>query len=225
MAWRRRSLPGEDRGTDEPIENISLPAAAPDPPVARSATGAAPPAPEPPQFLERPAPSERAWIDVALPVVHRAGINLVTATADVGLTVRNEGIAIARGVRVAIRLTSAQQGQDTVLAGLYAEPVDRPVVPPFDLAPGEERAVRGIATLRREDIVALEAAGRPMFVPVVALNLLYDAAGGSPGQTTAAFAVGVDRGDGGKLGPMWLDEPARMHEAIAIRAHGTTVKR
>jgi len=183
------------------------------------------PAPAAPQFLERPAPSARAWLDLAGPAVHRAGINLITATADVALVVRNEGVAPARGIRLALRLTSAQPGQDAVLDALYAEPVERPIVPPFDLAPGEERMVRGIATLPREAIVALTAAGRPMFVPVIALNLLYDAGGGMPGQTTAAFAVGVERPDGGKLGPLWLDEPARMYDAIGIRAHGTTVKR
>lgn len=186
--------------------------------------GAAPVA-DPPQFLERPAPTDRAWLDLAAPVVHRAGINFVTATADVELVVRNEGSAPARGIRLAIRLTSAQPGQDAVLDALFAEPVERPATPPFDLGPGEERAVRGIATLSREAIVALDAGGRPMFVPVVALNVLYDAGGGTPGQTTAAFAVGVERADGAKLGPLWLDEPARMHDAIGIRAHGNTVKR
>ncbi len=207
----------------EPV--VPPPAPAPVPPEPAVPPLAPAPVPDAPQFLERPAPSERAWLDLAAPVVHRAGINLVTATADVALLVRNEGSAVARGVRLAIRLTSAQPGQDAVLDALFAEPVERPIVPPFDLAPGEERAVRGIATLPREAIVALTAAGRPMFVPVVALNLLYDAGAGTPGQTTAAFAIGVERPDGGKLGPLWLDEPARMHDAIGIRAHGTTVKR
>lgn len=218
VIWRRRG--GEAKEDEVAVTPVApVPSEPAVPPIAPT------PVPDAPQFLERPAPSERAWLDLAAPEVHRAGINLVTATADVALLVRNEGNAVARDVRLAIRLTSAQPGQDAVLDALFAEPVERPIVPPFDLAPGEERGVRGIATLPREAIVALTAAGRPMFVPVVALNLLYDAGAGTPGQTTAAFAVGVERPDGGKLGPLWLDEPARMHDAIGIRAHGTTVKK
>lgn len=228
--WRRR------RVAAEAAEVAQRPAPArfvpPSPPAAPVEPEPAPlPEPSPPspaaapQFLERPAPSERAWLDLAAPTVHRAGVNLVTATADVSLTVRNEGSAPARDIRLAILLTSAQPGQDAVLDALYAEPVARPIVPPFTLAPGDEKVVRGLATMPREAIVALSAADRPMFVPVVALNAVYDAAGGAPGQTTAAFAVGVERADGAKLAPMWLDEPSRMYDAIAIRAHGTTVKR
>ncbi len=114
------------------------------------------------------------------------------------------------------RLASATDRPERFMGIHFMNPV--PVMKLVEL-------VRGIATLPREAIVALTAAGRPMFVPVVALNLLYDAGAGTPGQTTAAFAIGVERPDGGKLGPLWLDEPARMHDAIGIRAHGTTVKR
>ena len=225
---RRRGAAADMRELPAPPRIIPMPpppAAPVDPEPEPEPEPEAPPPAVTPQFLERPAPSERAWLDLAAPLVHRAGLNLVTATADVSLTVRNEGSAAARDIRLAILLTSAQPGQDAVLETLYAEPVARPVIPPFTLAPGEEKVVRGLATMPREAIVALSAADRPMFVPVVALNAVYDAAGGTPGQTTAAFAVGVERADGAKLAPMWLDEPARMHDAIAIRAHGTTVKR
>lgn len=225
---RRRAAAAEMRELPAPPRIIPMPPppAAPVEPEPEPEPEALPPAAAAtPQFLERPAPSERGWLDLAAPLVHRAGLNLVTATADVSLTVRNEGSAAARDIRLAILLTSAQPGQDAILETLYAEPVARPVIPPFTLAPGEEKVVRGLATMPREAIVALSAADRPMFVPVIALNAVYDAAGGTPGQTTAAFAVGVERADGAKLAPMWLDEPARMHDAIAIRAHGTTVKR
>ncbi len=223
VLWRRRkAVAVDDVDIARPVAAALEPAVLPVEPVAAPE----PAAPEPPQFLERTAtaPEERAWLDFVQPAVHRAGLNIVTATADVSLVVRNEGKVPARGIRVAIRLTSAQAGQDAVLDALFAEPVERPAVPPFDLAPGEERKVRAIATLPRDAIVALSAAGREMFVPVVALNARYDA-GGAPGQTTAAFAVGIERQDGAKLGPLWLDEPPRMHDAIGIRAHGTTVKR
>ncbi|MFT3978181.1 MAG: hypothetical protein QM688_13890 [Sphingomonas bacterium] len=225
VLWRRRkAIAVDDADIARPIAAAPEPARLPVEPVAASEPVAPSAAPEPPQFLERTAPNERAWIDFVQPAVHRAGLNIVTATADVSLVVRNEGKVPARGIRVAIRLTSAQAGQDAVLDALFAEPVERPAVPPFDLGPGEERKVRAIATLPRDAIVALSAAGREMFVPVVALNALYDA-GGARGQTTAAFAVGIERPDGVKLGPLWLDEPPRMHDAIGIRAHGTTVKR
>ncbi|WEK43492.1 MAG: hypothetical protein P0Y64_01235 [Candidatus Sphingomonas colombiensis] len=143
----------------------------PAPSQSRSQRRLPPAAAATPQFLERPAPSERAWLDLAAPLVHRAGLNLVTATADVSLDGAQRGQRPgARWIRLAILLTSAQPGQDAVLETLYAEPVARPVIPPFTLAPGEEKVVRGLATMPREAIVALSAADRPMFVPVIALK-------------------------------------------------------
>lgn len=170
-----------------------------------------------------PEPVERPWIDLAI-VPRRAGLNLVTATADVGLMLRNVGETAARNVRIDVRLLSAKAGQEGELGALFAALIGRPVTPPFDLAPGAEKTTRALATLLRGDIAVLTAAGRPMFVPIVAVNVLYDRGDGGTGQTAAAFAIGIERTGSERLAPFWLDQPNAMHEALGQRPHALSLR-
>lgn len=164
----------------------------------------------------------RAWLAFEL-TPRRAGVNLLTATLDAHLVVRNEGEAAATDVRAEVRLTSAREGQEGELAALFADTGGRPVAAPFALGPGEERVLNVLATLPREAINVLTAGGRPMFVPVAAVNVRY-ASGEMQGQTAAAFAVGVERDGAAKLMPFWLDGPGRMFDAVAARPHALAVR-
>ena len=179
---------------------------------------------EPAMF--EPAPviaSERAQVTMAL-YPRRAGLNLLSATVEAELLVRNEGIAPAAAIRVGALLMGAASGPPGDVSSWFAQPIGRPVTPPFGLAPGEERRVRLVVALARAEIPPLQAGGRAMFVPVVAVNVLYDA-GGMPGQIAQAFAVGVERVDSAKLAPLWLDQPARMFDAIGSRPYAAGVVR
>lgn len=222
---RRRAAPAEEEM--EPFAPLVPPADTPHP-------AAAPPSeptmqPEPataPRMLDPVAPApvattpaERARLVVELSPL-RAGLNLLTATAEVEVTVHNEGGGDAADVRVDAALFSARPGLDEELAGFFATRGDRLASLPFALATGESRTVRTLVTLPRASIHALQAAGRDMFVPVVALNVRYAAAPGSQGQTARAFAVGVVREGTDKLGPLWLDVPVKMHDEVSARPHG-----
>lgn len=151
----------------------------------------------------------------------RAGFNLLSATVEGELEVANQGDAPAEGLRVRTALLSAHVGQDADLAGFVAEPIARPAVPAFSLAPGEARTLRVVAAAPREGLRTMTAGGRPMFVPVVAVNLL--AADGA--QVAQAFAVGIERVDSAKLAPFWLDVPPRSYAEVAARPHGAAVER
>ncbi|MEH3036541.1 MAG: hypothetical protein PGN23_08655 [Sphingomonas adhaesiva] len=190
-----------------------------DVPVEEEVVPIAPPVSPPPAVAVEP----RAWLAFELRP-RRAGVNLLTATLDAQLTVRNEGDAVADDVRIEIRLLSARDGQDDELAAVFAEPGGRPAAAPFALAPGEERVVDVLATLSREAINVLSAGGRPMFVPVAAVSVRY-ASGAVRGQTAGAFAIGVEREGAAKLLPFWLDGPGRMFDSVAARPHGATVRR
>jgi hypothetical protein len=168
-------------------------------------------------------PVDRARLTLVLHP-RRAGLNLLSATVEAELEVRNLGTVPATAIRVGVALTGAGPGQEGDVAAVFATPVGRTAVPPFALAPGEMRRVRIVAALPRTEIRPLEAGGRAMFVPVVAVNLLYDA-GGSEGQSAAAFAVGVERVDSAKLVPFWFDQPARMYDALGVRPYAVAVER
>ncbi|WP_375427663.1 hypothetical protein [uncultured Sphingomonas sp.] len=176
----------------------------------------APATPPPP-----PAPRARLALDLR---PTRAGINLLSATVDCEVSVTNTGDAPAEGIRIGVRLFSAHADQDAELAAYQAQPVARPAVPPFGLAPGETRTLRAVAALPHVDIRPLSAAGRPMFVPVIALNALYSAAEDLGGQTARSFAVGIERADSPKLAPFWLDQPPRTVTEVAARAHGAAIE-
>lgn len=181
--------------------------------VRSDATPAAPPVvPRQP-----PGTSARAELDIAFRP-RRAGTNITSAAVDYELVVANRGTAPAHDLRIGIDLVTAGDHHDTDLARIFAAPVARPVVAPFDLAAGETRTVRALVMLPREAINVVSVKGRPMFVPIVAINARYADRQGDA-QATRAHVVGLDRGPGQKMRPIWLGADPRMHTDVAQSAH------
>lgn len=207
------------RRPTEPLPAEPLPAT---PLPATPAPSRRAPAPEPAPAVADPSPTRARLSITQRPI--RAGLNMLSATTESEILVANTGGAPAEGVRVDVRLLAAHPGLEADLAELRAAPIGRPAVPPFTLAPGEERRFTAVAALPRDAIRPLAAGGRPMFVPIVSVNLLYQTAG-QPAQTAQAFAVGIERVDSPKLAPLWLDAPARMHDHVAARPQGAAVER
>jgi hypothetical protein len=213
---RRRDV-AEPVREPQPIEQV------PDPePVASSPVVAVPITAEPaaPQFLERPVPAApRARLTVEMRPL-RAGLNLLSAVADCELIVTNTGDAPAQAIRTQVALLTVHTALDADLAALTAAPIGRPSTPPFSLAPGETRTIKAIAATPRDAIRTMAAANRPMFVPIVSVNLLYP-----DGQTTRAWAIGIERVDSAKLAPFWLDAPPKMYSDIGARPHAAAFER
>jgi len=151
----------------------------------------------------------------------RVGFNMLSATVEGEVTVVNEGAAPVEDIRVRTALLGAHAGQDADLAAFLAEPMGRPVVPAFTLGAGEVRTLRVVAAVPRDAMRTMVAAGRPMFVPVLAIDLR--GAGGL--QVAQGFAVGVERVDSAKLAPFWLDVPDRAYAEVAARPHGAALVR
>ncbi|WP_235532858.1 hypothetical protein [Sphingomonas sp. Leaf412] len=210
---RRRALAGE--GEDLPVAAASP--AAPDLPAAPDV----PVAPLP----DAPPPLPHGGADLSF-VLHprRAGVNLLTATLEAEIVVRNDGDATADGVRVVLRLLSAGGDPATELAAVFDDDAGSPVTAPFALAAGEERRLTALATCGRHDLNVVTAADRPMFVPVAAVSVRY-ADGNRAAQVAQAFALGVERAGAEKLGPFWLDAPSRMHDAVGARAYAPELRR
>ncbi|WP_198353276.1 hypothetical protein [Sphingomonas sp. MA1305] len=207
--------------------------------IAPGAPASSPPAPTMPPRAIDPAPArEPAMLDRAPPAPgpvpaaeltltltpRRAGLNLISATAEAELVVRNDGPVPVQGVRVGSALLEAGNGQESAVAEYFTEAITRPAVAPFALEPGEERRVRIVVARARDAIRGVPANGRTMFVPVVAINILYQANGGS-GQAARAFAIGVGRDGGSKLMPFWLDQPSGMFDGLEARSYGPAIVR
>ena len=170
-----------------------------------------------------PPPVARARLAIGVRST-RAGLNLLTATVDGEVTITNTGDAPAHDIRTAVGLLSAHAGADADLADLAAQPIGRPATPPFSLAPGEERRFRAVAALPHDAIRPMTAAGRPMFVPLVAVAVRYrDEA--AERQVAQGFVVGIERVDSAKLAPLWLDVPPRSFDNVAARPHAGAIER
>lgn len=164
-----------------------------------------------------PAPPETSRsLDLTLRPL-RAGLNLLSATVEAELTIVNPGKATASDIRLAPALFAASQSQDADLAAHEARPIPRPAIPAFALGPGEARTTRIVTALPRAAIPPLTAAGRPMFVPMLAVSCHY-ALAGQPVRMSRAFAIGIRRNDIAKLAPLWLDLPPRMHNDVVARS-------
>ncbi len=204
------------RGRPVPALPAPVPKAAEDrpEPMAAAAAVPAPPVPSiPRQPAPPPLPPEPSFLAITAKPL-RVGLNMLSATIEAEVTVHNSGATPIGRVAVDLRLLSAHAGLDGELVELARQPQGRPIVPAFALAPGETRTVRGVTALPREAIHVIDAAGRPMFVPILAAAAHTDW-----GVARCAYAIGLERVDSAKLSPIWLDQPGRMFDQVAARPH------
>jgi hypothetical protein len=201
------------------VEPASPPEPAPPPYVPPAATPRVPAAPLPPPVAPIAPATEthRPGIQIELRPV-RAGLTMISALVEGELTVANDGTTPIERIALATGLVGAHRDGDAELAAFLAQPIGRPAVPPFALAPGETRQVRIVAPLARAAIRPMDAAGRPIFVPIVAVACRF-VSDGDEFRAARAFAVGVERVDSAKLAPIWLDVPPRMFDTLAARPH------
>jgi hypothetical protein len=180
------------------------------------------PEPEPPVRATSPA-SARAALDIEFRP-KRAGTNILSAAVEYHILVTNSGDAPARGVTPDVRILTAGADQDAILQALFAAPIEKPVVAPFDLPPGGTATFEGMAMMPKGMLNVMTVEGRMLFVPVLAINLAYEWDGGS-GQTASSHVVGINRGEGAKLAPFRLDGVSRMRDDISQIAYTVSVRR
>ncbi len=221
VAPKPAAISSATTATTQPVQPIATPVT---PPAIPATAAVAPKFLEPRAKTPPPPPAvPRARVTCDLRPL-RAGLNLLSATVECELVVTNTGTAPAEAIRTGVALLTAHAGQDTDLAQFNAAPIGRAATPPFALAPGETRTIRTVVAIARDAIRTMTAANRPMFVPVVATNILYRTAG-DDAQTARAWVVGIERVDSAKLAPFWLDAPAKMFTTVAARPHAATFER
>ncbi|WBY09366.1 hypothetical protein PIB19_08670 [Sphingomonas sp. 7/4-4] len=106
------------------------------------------------------------------------------------LLIGNTQASAAENVRVNMAMMTASPDQDRNIAGFHANPMVDPAGTPFDLAPGAGGRMPMRLALPRELIHVVEVAGRPMFVPLVMIELKWRA-GISIRRFGADFMVGT----------------------------------
>ncbi|MBN8814187.1 MAG: hypothetical protein J0J06_01920 [Sphingomonas sp.] len=195
-------------------------------PVAAVAAGpvAPPPSPEPPSghvtipARRRAAEEAEPRLEISL-IPKRAGTNLTSAAVDYRVIIRNTGSIAARDIRFAMYMLSASARQAQDLQMIFATNIEQPLVAPFELVPGQDVEMSGMALLAREQVNVMTIDGKPWFVPVLAMKTeyLWGENVGVPGVATAAHMIGIDRGEGAKMAPFRLDGGPHMHPEVAER--------
>src|SRR5690242_1090456 len=153
-----------------------------------------------------------------------AGTDGGRAAVDYDLVVRNTGNAAAEGVQMRVELVTAGNSHDAELQARLDAPIEKPMIAPFTLAAGQARPIRALAQLPKAAVNVVAVQGRPMFVPIVAVDLRYRWPGGE-GQTAGSFVIGIAPKAGERMRPFWLDGAPRMYDAVTARPHAVGVRR
>jgi hypothetical protein len=89
---------------------------------------------------------------------------------------------------------------------------------------GQTGAIKGEVAMSREDMRAVVLDNRYLFIPVIAVNALYDYGDGQTGQTSKSYVVGreLDQPEGEKsekMGAFRVDQGPRIWRSVGQRQH------
>ncbi len=139
------------------------------------------------------------------------------------ITITNSGSAPARDVLVEGKMVTAHAAQDSEIASFFAAPAgqgDRmALIPPLGRI-----ALKSAVRLPLDQLHSFEVDGRRLFVPLVALNILFRSGSGD-GQASASFLVGRGGDEDEKLAPFRLDLGPRIFRGLSARPHSMGLQR
>ncbi|WP_260581860.1 hypothetical protein [Sphingopyxis sp. PET50] len=243
--WRRRPVPAGDA----PAERSAVPAApraTPSPPPAPRAAPVPAPAPAPASrapvlpatgagdasrrapspLVTRPAAERRPVIALALEIkaIRVTPEHVAVAFA---LNIVNQGSADATGLMVRVALNQGSAMTEPVLARFFDGAGGSVLRDDMELKTGAGEALTTEAMLPRQVIEPLMIGGKPMLVPVMAVDVTYHWEGDADafGQNAGTFVLGRESGTGGgdKLAPLPLDRASYAVDRPGARA--TAVRR
>jgi len=215
----RRRREDEEEAASFEVEPVSVPAPPVQAPPGLGRTAPPTPAPTPAPVsppVRTAAPQPRSNDPFELGVdPHRIIFAENEILLEFDLLIGNASGAAAENIRVAYAAMSAQPRQDEVIAGFHGGPPGEPAGQPFDLPAGGGGRMPVRLAIPRAGVNVVEVGGRPMFVPIVLVDLRWRG-GLSIRRFGADFILGT-AGQGDKLGPIWLDRPAPIGQLAANR--------
>jgi hypothetical protein len=220
LFWRNRGREAFAGGPQIDAFSGSAPAVAPRPAPAPPAAAPEPPSPAPPApgFVSTRL---RPWVELGFHPL-RCILDDERLTIEFEIELFNSGSAPARAVLAEASIFNAGATQDEEIAAFFANPVgegERIVA----LPPLKRMGFKTQVTAPRAQLQAYALAGRQVFVPVIAFNVLYGWSGGE-GQTSVSYLLGRDT-SGEKMAPFRLDLGPRIFRGIAARLLQTGVRR
>ncbi|HSQ98905.1 MAG TPA: hypothetical protein VLM36_03215 [Sphingomicrobium sp.] len=220
LFWRNRGREAFAGGPQIDAFTGPAPAVAPRPAPTPPAAAPEPtsPAPTAPGFVSTRL---RPWVELGFNPL-RCILDDERVTIEFEIELFNSGSAPARAVLAEASIFNAGATQDQEIAAFFADPVgegERIVAIP----PLKRMGFKTQVTAPRAQLQAYALAGRQVFVPVIAFNVLYGWSGGE-GQTSVSYLLGRDT-NGERMAPFRLDLGPRIFRGIAARLLPTGVRR
>ena len=203
VLWRRRRARAEEIAEAAAIEEET--AAAPVP--------ALPAAP-------RPDPTPRPWLELDLKTV-RASFNPTEAVIEFELRIANDGGSAARDLKIDVKMFNAGAEQDQQIGSFFrtaGRDQTRLHIPGINA--GQDGVIRGEVGMPLEEMKAVKLDGRMLFIPVVAVNILYEWGEGRSGQSAKSYVVGRElEQQSDKMGAFRVDQGPRIWRTVGQRQH------
>lgn len=187
--------------------------------IAETAPAAAPAPPRP--VTPRPDPIPRPWLELAL-TAERASFTDAETELLFELEISNKGGSAARNIRIDVKLFNGGVDQQDKDIGAFFQTAGRESTKLHlsEVAAGVSGVIQGRVTLAREEMRAVKLDERLLFIPVVAVNALYDWGQGRTGQTSKSYVIGRElQQSSEKMGAFRVDQGPRVWRTVAQRDH------
>ncbi len=232
LAEPSAAVPAAEPGSGLPVWYYALPAAALAllglalfrrrlaPAGGRPAEAPAPVAAPPPPRPPRADPVPRPWLELSLKA-ERCAFTATEAEVLFELEIANKGGSEARNLRLDVKMFNAGAEQDKEI-GAFFRTAGRETTK-LNL-PGVEAGVVGVihgsVRLPVDQMKAMKLDERLLFIPVVAVNALYDWGEGRTGQTSKSYVIGRElEQPSDKMGAFRVDQGPRVWRTVGQRAH------
>lgn len=173
----------------------------------------------------RPDPVPRPWLELELKT-ERASFTAAEAVVAFELAISNTGGSAARNLRIDIKMFNAGREQDREIgsffktAGRESTKLNLP-----GIGADSTGVIRGEVAMPLDEMRAVKLDGRMLFIPVVAVNLLYDWGQGRTGHSAKSYVIGRELQETPeKMGAFRVDQGPRIWRTVGQRAH-TLAKR
>lgn len=177
------------------------------------------PAAEPVPAVRRD-PGPRPWLELELKA-ERASFTATEWVVQFQLSVSNTGQSAARNLRIDVKLFNAGTEQDKEIgaffrtAGRESTKLNLP-----GIQPGATGVIDGEVAMPLEEMRGMKVSDRTLFIPVVAVNGLYDWGEDRSGQTAKSYVVGRELQEpSAKMGAFRVDLGPRIWRTVGQRPH------
>jgi hypothetical protein len=173
---------------------------------------------EPPAPRTEPVP--RPGLELSLKA-ERASATLTETVVNFELEIANTGKSAARNLRIDVKMFNAGAEQDKEIgaffrtAGRESTKLNLP-----GIAAESTGVLNAQVAMPRDEMRAVVLDEKYLFVPVIAVNALYDWGEGRTGQTSKSYVVGRELDQPSeKMGAFRVDQGPRVWRTIGQRQH------